>query len=84
MSIILCVLDSPTHLPIYLTTIPPHQSGEKKTLTPGKTEQEETGTTGDEMVEWHHQLDRHESEQTLGESEGQGRLLCCSPWGLKE
>ena len=82
MSIPLCVLDSPTHLPIYLTTPPPHQSGEKKkkkTLTPGKTEQEEMGTTGDEMVGWHHQLDRHESEQTPGQSEGQGRLLRCSP-----
>ena len=32
--------------------------------------QEEKGTTEDEMVEWHHQLNRHESEQTLGDSEG--------------
>ena len=31
------------------------------------------------MVGWHHQLSRHESEQTLGDSEGQGSLACCSP-----
>ena len=36
------------------------------------------------MVGWHHQLDRHEFEQTLGESEGQGMLACCSSWGHKE
>ena len=29
----------------------------------------------------HHRLDGHESEQTLGDSEGQGGLVCCSPWG---
>ena len=38
----------------------------------------------DEMVGWHHRLNGHEFEQTLGESEGQGSLACCSPWGLKE
>ena len=37
-------------------------------------------TTEDEMVEWHHQLNGHEFEQTLGDSEGQGSLACCSPW----
>ena len=36
------------------------------------------------MVEWHHQLDRHESEQALGVGDGQGSLVCCSPWGHKE
>ena len=35
----------------------------------------------DEMAEWHHQLDGHEFEQTLGDGEGQGSLGCCSPWG---
>ena len=30
------------------------------------------------------QLDGYEFEQTLGDSEGQGSLVCCSPWGLKE
>ena len=33
----------------------------------------------DEMVRQHHQLNKHEFEQTLGDSEGQGRLACCSP-----
>ena len=37
--------------------------------------------TEDEMIEWHHQLRGHESEQTLGDSEGQGSLACCSLWG---
>ena len=35
------------------------------------------------MVGWHHQLNGHESEQTQGDSEGQGSLACCSPWGHK-
>ena len=38
----------------------------------------------DEMVEWHHQHDGHEFEQSSGDSEGQGILACCSPWSLKE
>ena len=36
------------------------------------------------MVGWHHWLHGHEFEQTLGDSEGQGSLACCSPWGCKE
>ena len=40
--------------------------------------------TEDEMVGWHHQLNGHEFEQTLGDGEGQGSLACCSPWGRKE
>ena len=40
--------------------------------------------TEDEMVRWHHQFNGHESEQTLGDSEGQVSLECCSPWGCKE
>ena len=36
------------------------------------------------MVGWHHRLNGHEFEQTLGDGEGQGSLVCCSPWGLKE
>ena len=35
------------------------------------------------MVGWHHQFNGHEFGQTLGDSEGQGRLVCCSPWGRK-
>ena len=40
--------------------------------------------TEDEMVGWHHGLDGHEFEQTLGIGDGQGSLACCSPWGHKE
>ena len=36
------------------------------------------------MVGWHHQLNRHEFEQALGDGEGQGSLVCCSPQGHKE
>ena len=46
--------------------------------------QEEKGTTEDEMVGWHHQLDGHEFEQALRIGDGQGSLACCSPWGRKE
>ena len=46
--------------------------------------QEEKGTIEDETVEWHHRLNGHESEQTPGDGEGQGSLVCCSPWGHKE
>ena len=46
--------------------------------------QEEKEVTEDEMVGWHHRLNGHEFEQTLGDSEGQGSLACCSPWVCKE
>ena len=36
------------------------------------------------MVGRHHRLNGREFEQTLGDSEGQGTLTCCSPWGPKE
>ena len=39
--------------------------------------------TEDEMVGWHHQLNGHEFVQTPEDSEGQGGLACCSPWGCK-
>ena len=46
--------------------------------------QEEKGTTEDEMVGWHHWLNGHETEQTVGDGEGQGSLARYSPWGRKE
>ena len=46
--------------------------------------QEEKGMTEDEMIEWHHRLNGHEFEQIPGDGEGQGGLVCCSPWGRKE
>ena len=36
------------------------------------------------MVGWHHRLNGHEFEQAPGDGEGQGSLVCCSPWGHKE
>ena len=41
--------------------------------------QKENRATEDEMVGWHHQLNGHEFEQTPGDGEGQGSLVCCSP-----
>ena len=46
--------------------------------------QEEKGTTEDEMAGWHHWLDGHESQWTLGVGDGQGDLACCDSWGRKE
>ena len=40
--------------------------------------------TEDEIVGWHHRLIGHEFEQALGVGDGQGSLVCCSPWGHKE
>ena len=42
------------------------------------------GMTEDEMAGWHHGLDGHESEWTLGDGDGQGGLACCDSWGRKE
>ena len=50
---------------------------------PGKTEGRRRRTE-DEMVGWHHQLNGHGFEQTQGDGEGQGSLMCCSPCGRKE
>ena len=56
-----------------------------KDLDAGKDwRQEEKGTTEDDMVGWHHQLEWHEFEQALGVSDRHRSLACCSPWGLKE
>ena len=40
--------------------------------------------TEDEMVGWYHQLNGHEFEQASGVDDGQGSLVCCSPWGHRE
>ena len=45
---------------------------------------EEQGMTEDEMIGWHHRLNGHEIEKALGVGDGQGSLVCCSPWGCKE
>ena len=46
--------------------------------------QQEKGETADEMVGCYHRHNGHEFEQTLGDSERQGSLTCCSPWGRIE
>ena len=45
---------------------------------------EEKVTTENEMVGWHHRLNGHEFEQASGVGNGQGSLVCCSPWGCRE
>ena len=45
---------------------------------------EKKGTSEDEMVGWHDRLNGHEFEWTPGVGDGQGGLVCCSPWGHKE
>ena len=46
--------------------------------------QEDKGMTEDEMVGWHHQLNRHGFGWTLGVGDGQGGLACCGSWGCTE
>ena len=56
-----------------------------KDLDAGKDRRrEEKRETEDEIVGWHHRLNGHEFEQSLGDGEGQGSLACCDSWGSKE
>ena len=50
----------------------------------GKIEGRRRQATEDEMVGWHHRFDGHRFEQALRDNEGQGSLVCYSPWGHKE
>ena len=50
----------------------------------GKDWRREKGTTEDEMVGWHHWLNRHEFELAPRVGDGQGGLICCSLWGRKQ
>ena len=54
----------------------------ENTLMLGKIEGRKRMRWQDETAGWHHWLNGHESEQTLGESDGS--LVCCSPWGPEE
>ena len=56
----------------------------EKTLMLGKIEGRRRRGREDEMIGWHHRLDGHESEQAPGVGDGQGSLVCFSPWGRKE
>ena len=55
----------------------------EKTLILGKIRQAK-GTTEDEMIEWHHQLNGHEFKQAWGAGDGQGSLGYCSPRGCEK
>ena len=57
---------------------------EKTLMLGGIGGRKEKGTTEDEMAGWHHQINAHESEWTLGVGDGQGGLACCDSWGRKE
>ena len=66
---------------------PPHEKGWLIAKDPdaGRDwEQEEKGTTEDEMAGWHHRLDGHEFGWTPGDGDGQGGLECCDSWGCLE
>ena len=56
----------------------------EKTPMLRKTEGRRRGMTEEEMVGWHHQPDGHEFEQAPRVGDGQGSMVCCSPWGCKE
>ena len=56
----------------------------EKILMLGNRKQKEKRVAEDEMVRQHYQFNGHEFEQTPGDSERQGSLACCSPWGYKE
>ena len=57
----------------------------EKTLNLGKVKgRRRRGRQRDEMVGWHHWLNGYEFQQALGVAEGQGSLVCCSPWGCEE
>ena len=76
--------DAETEVPI-LCTPDPKSRLIRKDLNAGKDwRQEGKGMTEDELVGWHHQLNGHEFEQSLGDDEGWGSLAYCSPWGHKE
>ena len=56
----------------------------EKTLMLGKIDGRRRRGQQRMMVEWHHWLDSHDFEQTPGVGDGQGSLVCCSPWDGKE
>ena len=50
----------------------------------GKDWEQKNRAKEDKIIGWHHRLNGHEFEQTLGDGEGPGSLVCCSPWGCKK
>ena len=94
------VLEKTLESPLgYKEIKPVHTKGNQSWILIGRTDSEaetpilwppnaknwqEKGITGEEIVGWHHQLDWHEFEKTAGVGNGQGSLVCCSPWGCKK
>ena len=58
----------------YFDHLTPRADSSENTLMLGKIEGRRKSGQQDEMVEWHHGLNRHESEQAPGDSERQGSL----------
>ena len=77
-------LDAEAETPILSHLMRKTDSLEKNWLAGQDWRPEEKGTIEEEMIGWHHWLDRHEFEQALGVGDGQGTLACWSPWGHKE
>ena len=72
-------------VPYMVTTIPDVKSWfVGKNPDAGKDWGQEKRTTEDEMVGWYHWLNGHEFEQTPGDSDGQGSLMCSNSWGCRE
>ena len=76
--------DAEAEAPILWPTDLKSQLLGKDSVTGKDWGQEEKWVTEDEMVGWHHRVNGCQFEQTLGDSEGQGSLACCSPWGWKD
>ena len=77
-------MDTEAEAPIFW---PPEVKGQfiRRDSDAGKDwRQEEKGMTEDEMVGWYHRLNGHELQQDPGACDGQGSVVCCSPWGYKE
>ena len=60
------------------------ESSLEKTLMLGKIEGRRRRGQQNKMVGWHHRFDGHVFEQAPGVGDGQGSLVCCSPWSHKE
>ena len=76
--------DAKVEAPILWPPDAKSQLTEKDTNAGKDWKQEEKMMTKDKMVGWHHWLNGHEFEQTLGDTEGQGSLGDYSPWGCKQ
>ena len=68
----------------YFGYLMPRVDSLEKTLMLGGTGGRRRRGREDEMAGWHHRLDGHEFEWTLGVGNGQGGLACCNSWGCKE